>query len=98
MQDRDWSGLIGMRQVIVVGARTNALLAETALHRGLNWRLAIFRDPDFRPNPHPRRNRRTFAASSATSNSTPKQTTGDDCPSRRFVQPGPPELYVVARM
>ena len=34
-----------MRQVIVVGARTNELLAETALHRGLNWRLAIFRDP-----------------------------------------------------
>jgi hypothetical protein len=36
-----------MRQVIVVGARTNELLAETALHRGLHWRLAIFRDADF---------------------------------------------------
>jgi len=47
MQDRDWSRLIAMRQVIVVGARTNALLAETALHRGLHWRLAIFRDADF---------------------------------------------------
>ena len=35
-----------MRQVIVVGARTNELLAESALHRGLHWRLAIFRDAD----------------------------------------------------
>jgi hypothetical protein len=47
MQDRDWSRLIAMRQVIVVGARTNELLAESALHRGLHWRLAIFRDADF---------------------------------------------------
>jgi hypothetical protein len=44
MQDRDWSRLIAMRQVIVVGARTDELLAESALHRGLHWRLAIFRD------------------------------------------------------
>jgi hypothetical protein len=37
-----------MRQAIVVGARTNELLAETALHpRGLHWRLAIFRDAGF---------------------------------------------------
>jgi hypothetical protein len=34
-----------MRQVIVVAARTNELLAETGLHRGLHWRLAIFRNP-----------------------------------------------------
>ncbi len=46
MQDTDWSRLIAMRQVIVVAARTNELLAETALHRGLHRRLVIFRDPD----------------------------------------------------
>jgi hypothetical protein len=47
MQDRDWSRLIAMRQAIVVAARTNELLAETALHRGLHWRLAIFRNAGF---------------------------------------------------
>ena len=46
MQNRDWSRLIAMRQVIVVGACTNELLAEAALHRWLHRRLAIFRNTD----------------------------------------------------
>jgi hypothetical protein len=34
-----------MRPVIVVAARINELLAETALHRWRHRRQAIFRDP-----------------------------------------------------